>query len=270
MRQTAWLELARVAQQRASGADGRTIVCTDAQPIERRDAVGARQVFARELRVELPSLACRHGADGRRHWMIGRNDEPAGFVARQRRFDVSRGDDLEDQLAGGDVEGSEPRGRAARIHCDDVVISVSDEPVVREHRAGRHRLDHGSADDALGQLGIFDLLTDRDAVPLGDEPPQVLGGGFHGNTRERDLRRAAVIARREREPQLARGELGIVLEHLVEIAHPEKQDGLGVAGLDVTVLLHERGLGHRRHGSSTTKGRPPTFCFSRDCARCAS
>ena len=56
--------------------------------------------------------------------------------------------------------GSEPRGRAAGIHRDDVVIPVAHEPVVSEDGAGRDRLDHGSANDPFGQLGIFDLLTD--------------------------------------------------------------------------------------------------------------
>src|SRR5712664_830578 len=111
-------------------------------------------------------------------------------------------------------------------------------------------------------------------MPLRDEAPEVFGRGLHGNTRERDLGRTAVIARGEGQPQLACGELGIILEHLVEIAHPEKQDGLRMASLDISILLHERrfggGGGHRGHGSSTTNGCPPTFFLSRACARCAS
>ena len=202
--------------------------------------------------------------------MIGGYHELAGLVTPERRLDVSRGDDLEDELTGRNIQTGDSSRRAARIHRHEIVIPIAYEPVVREHRAGGHRLDHGSADDALGQLGIFDLLADRNPVPLGDEPPQVLGGGFHRHARERDLRRAAVIARGEGEAQLARGELGVVLEHFVEVAHPKKQNGLRVAGLDVTVLLHEGRFGYRCHGSSTTKGCPPTFCFRRACTRCAS
>ena len=194
MRQAAGLQLARVAQQRAGGANGRSVVRADAKPIERGDTVGARQVFARQLGVEFPCLARGHCGDGRSDRMIRRNDELAGFVAPERSLDVGRGDDLEDEIARGDVEGSEPGSRAAGIHRHEIVIPVSYEPVVRQHGARRHRLDHRPANDAFGQLGIFDLLTNRDAVPLGDEPPQILGGGFHGDTGERDLRRAAVVA----------------------------------------------------------------------------
>src|SRR2546425_3353355 len=121
----------------------------------------------------------------------------------------------------------------------------------------------------------LDLFADRDAVALRNQPAQVLGRRFHGNARQWDFGRAAVVAGRQRQPQLARRELGVVLEHFVEVPHPEEQDGLGVAGFDVAILLHEWRLGSPAdhplgHGSSTTKGWPPTLLRSRCCARCAS
>jgi hypothetical protein len=270
VRQAAGLQLARVAQQRAGGADRRAVVYTDAQPIQRRDAVGAREIFTCERGVEFPGFAGRHCGDGRRHGVIRWNDELPRFVAAERRIEIRRRDDLENQFARGDVQGCEPGGRAAGVHRYDVVVAIPNQPVVRQHRAGRDRLDHGSADDALGQFGIFDLFADRDAVAFGDQPPQVFRGRLHWDAGEWDFCCRAVIPRGERQPQLARGELGIVLEHLVEVAHAKKQDRLRVAGLDVTVLLHQRCLGHCCHGSSTTKGCPPTLCFRRACACCAS
>ncbi len=43
----------------------------------------------------------------------------------------------------------------------------------------------------------------------------------------------------EDDAKLAARELGVVFEHFIEVAHPKKQDGLRVPGLDVAVLLHD-------------------------------
>ena len=122
--------------------------------------------------------------------------------------------------------------------------------------SGRDRLHHLAAHEALRELRVLDLLADRHAVPFGDQAAEVVGGGLHGDAGERDVGRAAVVARREGEAELSGGELSIVLEHLVEVAHPEKQDRVGVPRFDLAVLLHERGVGldPRRHNCSTTNG----------------
>src|SRR5207237_701760 len=75
-----------------------------------------------------------------------------------------------------------------------------------------------------------------------------------------------------RETELAGGESGVVFEHLVEVAHPEEQNGLRVPRLDLAVLLHEWRVGFdpRGHGSSTTNGCPPMRVLSRRCTCCAS
>src|SRR3989442_768653 len=76
----------------------------------------------------------------------------------------------------------------------------------------------------------------------------------------------------EDDARLAGRESGVVLEHFVEIAHAEKQDGVRIPRLDVVGLLHEGGigLGPRRHGSSTTNGWPPRRVLIRRCACWAS
>ena len=183
--------------------------------------------------------------------------------------------DLEHHLTRREIERRQAAGLTARIEGDEVVVAIAHQPVVGQHGAGCDRFHYGPADDAFGELGILDLFADRDAVALRNQPAQVLGRRFHGNARQWDFGRAAVVAGRQRQPQLARRELGVVLEHFVEVPHPEEQDGLGVAGFDVAILLHEWRLGSPAdhplgHGASTTKGWPPTLLRSRCCARCAS
>ena len=97
------------------------------------------------------------------------------------------------------------------------------------------------------------------------QTPEIFADRLHGHPRERDLRCTAVVARRQRQPEHARRELGVFVEHLVEVAHPEEQDRALMPRLDLPVLLHERrrdGTAHRRLapfalGSSVTKPMMP-------------
>ena len=57
VRQSAGLELAHVAEQRARGRHGRRIVGTDAQSIERREVEPPGEIVARKHGIELPSAA---------------------------------------------------------------------------------------------------------------------------------------------------------------------------------------------------------------------
>jgi len=52
--------------------------------------------------------------------------------------------------------------------------------------------------------------------------------------------RVAICEQVEVPSSLPGGELRVILEHLVEVTHPEEQDGVGVSGLDLAILLHQR------------------------------
>src|SRR5438034_956697 len=93
-------------------------------------------------------------------------------------------------------------------------------------------------------------------MPFGDQPSQVISRRLHGDAGERYLGRAAVIAGREGEAQLARGDLGVVLEHLVEVAHPEKQDGAGGGGGEAGGLAEsvDTGIGWVAGAGAPTAG----------------
>ncbi len=93
-------------------------------------------------------------------------------------------------------------------------------------------------------------------MPQRDQAPHVLGRRLDGHAGQRHVRGAAVVSRGEGEAELPRGEPRVVFEHLIEVAHPEEQDGIRVPSLDLAVLLHQRGVGldPGRHGSSTTNG----------------
>ncbi len=51
-------------------------------------------------------------------------------------------------------------------------------------------------------------------------------------------------------PERARGDLGVLEEQLVEVAHPVEQQAIRIGGLDLDVLLH-----HRRGAARVLGGR---------------
>src|SRR5439155_13648480 len=150
----------------------------------------------------------------------------------------------------------------------DPVVSPPRDPPFLEQGPRGHRLDHLAPDQPLRLLRILDLLADGDAVSLGDQLLEVFGRGL-----DRDAGQGhAVAAGGERDAEGAGAELGVVEEHLVEVAHPEEEDRVLVARRDVPVLGEQRGVFGEgdAHGRWTTNGWPPSFALIRSATAWAS
>ncbi len=97
-------------------------------------------------------------------------------------------------------------------------------------------------DQLFGVAGVFHLFADGDLVPLFHEPGDVAVDGMVGDPAHGDGSAALVpVARGEGDFQVAGRLDGVLVEHLVEIAQAEKDQLVGVAPLDLVVLLHHRG-----------------------------
>ncbi len=93
--------------------------------------------------------------------------------------------------------GRRPR-RARQLSEERGLARV--EVVALGQRAGRHDAHDLAPDDALGLAGILDLIADRDAEALLDQPRQVGVDGVVRHAAHRDRRRPAVLrSRRQRE-----------------------------------------------------------------------
>jgi len=75
--------------------------------------------------------------------------------------------------------------------------------------------------------------------PCWDQPAKVFSRGFDGDAGERDLARASVVPGGESETECPRGNFSILVEHFVELAHPEEKDRVLVPRLYLPVLLHQ-------------------------------
>ena len=116
-----------------------------------------------------------------------------------------------------------------------------------DDRAGRDNADDIALDKSLGERRVLGLLADGDLVALGDQARDVGVARMVGDAAHRRLilRRLAAVAGRQRQIKLARGELGILVEHLIEVAQAEKEDRILILLLDLQILLHHRrDLGH--------------------------
>jgi hypothetical protein len=116
--------------------------------------------------------------------------------------------------------------------------------------AGGDYAHHLALDHPLGGARILHLLADGDPEPLAHEPGDIAVGRMMRHATHRDPVAAGVLgARRQREVERARRREGVFVEHLVEVAHPEEDDGVAVLALGFEVLPHRRrdggGGGHR-------------------------
>ena len=75
----------------------------------------------------------------------------------------------------------------------------------------------------LASLRVFHLVADGHAVALLDQPRDVAFGRVVRHAAHGDGRAFFLVARGERDFQLARGDDGVFEEQLVEIAQPEHQ-----------------------------------------------
>ncbi len=267
------LQLVQVAQQCAGRAHRRRIGRADAERLERRDAELLAQRIARERGIELPPLtlrdqraltrwsARRRGALAAHHHHLARRE------ARENRLEVRGVAHDEPKLAGREIGGRDSRLRSGHDERAEKVVSRMVEQIVREEGARSDRLDDLAANDALRVLRVLHLLADRDAVPLRHQLPKVPAHRLRGHARERHIRRTAIVARCEREPEHARCDLGVLIERLVELAEPVEQDRAGIARLHLAPVLHQRRLATHLGSASVTY---TVICFAFICCAMAS
>ena len=100
---------------------------------------------------------------------------------------------------------------------------------------------HDAFGTAFARFGrILELFTHRNAMAERDQPVQIFVGADDGNAAQRYVLAEIFSAFGEDDAERARGDLGIFEKHLVEIAHPVKQQVIRMRGLDLDVLRHRR------------------------------
>ena len=123
----------------------------------------------------------------------------------------------------------DPRQEIVTLGVEDIALGNGS----RRHHAGDVPLH-----DALGGGRIFNLITDRNLHAGADEFGQVALRGMVGNPAHRH-----VVALGQGNIKHGGGALGVIEEHLVEIAKTEEQNRIvRDTGANAPILLHHRSL----------------------------
>ena len=231
------------------GAGGRNACrdVVDAEPFERLRAELLAELFAVQLLrkdpiVELVGVVVR--AESLPEPLVESPlvDDLFGREIRQEFVDVVVRSLGHVEFAGRNVEKGHARGLPAEVNRSQVDVFLVGQKVVAQNDARRNQLDDAPLDESFHQLGVFQLFADRHALPGPHQLGQVGVDGVVGESRQLDEGRRPVGAAGERDAQNPAGLDRIVAERLVEIAHAEEQDRIGVNRLDLVVLLHQRSL----------------------------
>ncbi|KUG19081.1 abc1 family protein group 11 [hydrocarbon metagenome] len=183
---------------------------------------------------------------------IGRHDALGGPVLRHlgdALVEVAPGAaGRGEELPGRDVQKRDPKAPPA-VGCDRHQVSGAggSQHAGIDHRAGRDHPDDVALHHALGNLWILHLIADHHLVAPVHEPCDI---GFGRMERHACKRHALPVPvappRRQDDIELPRNSPGILPERLVEVAHLEEEDGVGMPGFERIVLFHCGG-GSCRH-----------------------
>ena len=126
-----------------------------------------------------------------------------------------------------------------------VIVGARIQQGVFGQRARRHQPHHAPRHHALvaaraGGCRILRLLAHGDAVAGIDQAVQIVLGSLHRHAAHRDIHALMLAALGQDDAERLGGDLGVLEEQLVEIAHPVEQEQPGMAGLDLEILFHHR------------------------------
>ena len=108
-------------------------------------------------------------------------------------------------------------------------------------RTRRHHAHDFAFDDALGFFRIFDLIADGDAEAFLHQAREIRVQGMMRNAAHGNRRALAVFrAGCQRQIEGARRDQRVLVEHLVEVPHAEKQNRVAILLLRVEILPHRR------------------------------
>ena len=272
VRKIGLLRVAQVVDERAGRANGGGPIL-ETKPEEALRPQLIEQRSTRRLLIEGPSGGVGHsrsdsdlGHERRRVVEALGRDDLAGLEDRelvgQRLSSIGAVVLRRRELAGREIEQGHAeswRRQGRRDGHQERGLARLEIPGVGQ-RSGRHDAHDFAAHEALGLPGILDLFADGDAESLPDEPGDVAVGGVERHAAHRNRAAAGILRTRgERELERAGGGERVLVEHLVEVAHPEKHDGVAVLTLRVEVLPHGRGrpgrFGEDRGGHLSCAGR---------------
>ena len=168
---------------------------------------------------------------------FGREDL-GGFQPAQQVGQGGRGGRRRLEQAGAHVQPGRAQAAADAGQGEQQVGTVGVKQAVLRQRAGRDQADDGALQGGLAGAALrgLHLLGDGDAEAAADQAGQVGVGGVDGDAAHRDWGAAMLPALGQRDVQRRCRGLRISEEQLVEIAHAQEQQRVGVLRLQAEPL----------------------------------
>ena len=127
------------------------------------------------------------------------------------------------ELAGRNVDPRKPQLVALEVEgCEVVVLCVREHALVSDHAWGDD-LDDATFDELFGELGVFELFADGDALSGANEFGEVDVESVVGEAREIHFRGRSVRAFGESNAEDAGDLDGVFVKRFVEVAHAEEK-----------------------------------------------
>ncbi len=179
-----------------------------------------------------------------------RHDDLARLEPRDLRREADAVAFGEPEFAGRDVEEGEGEAhivagrRGARPdERDEVIVAPRVEQRILGQRARgdetHHVAPHHALRSALLRLRrVLHLLAHGDAMAERNEPVEIFVGALDRHAAHRDVHSQMLAALGQHDAERPARDLGVLEEHLVEIAHPVKEQAIRIGGLDLEILLH--------------------------------
>ena len=146
------------------------------------------------------------------------------------------------ELTGRYIEESHTTRAFAKVHGRQEVVLAVVQHVVVDADTRRHKLGNATLHQLLGQLGVFQLVTDGHALAGSDKLRQISVEGMMGKAGHfNGLSGLAVISLGQRDTQYFGSHNGISGVGFVEVATTEQHHGVRVLGLEVEKLFHHGG-----------------------------
>ena len=222
-----------------------------AEAIQGGDAEVSLQQLLRALRIAERARLDAHGAARTAH-RLGEPLVPDQHLARTDARQLVEGllrasDRQRPQLA---CRGVQQRDRGALLRDGDRSEPerlAGLERVLVDQRPGRDQPHDLAPHQLLSRTGNLHLIADGHLVPGGDQAGdvpsrRVMWDSRHGNPI------FSLGAGRQRDAEQLRGEAGVVVEELVEVAEPEEEERIARLRLGLVVLAEHRRDRRRRLG----------------------
>ncbi len=250
MRQLVFLIFLQIGQRRARRTNSRgQIIAAEALQRQRLEMPG--QFFISIIIGKLPALPA-----GDENIGIQQNFLPQPirvFFGNEnlRRFDIQNRfaqtafrcfyRHLADKkFSGGNIHLRQPGGLLQRMNRQQKIITAARQQIIRQNTARRHDFGDLTLHHHFCQLRIFHLLANRHAMAGANHFREIRVQRMMRKSRQRHFRRLAVRPRGERDAQHLAGGFGIVVKHLIKIAHAKKQHRVFMLRLDREILPHQR------------------------------